>query len=368
MPDTCNDCHSTQTWIPVTLGPDQHKWFPLQNKHRGPACTDCHTKGFRPGDTPNDCNGCHQKDYAATTSPPHVGFPTDCRVCHNDSAWQPSIFQHPWPLTNKHATIACADCHKGSPPKWAGMATDCAGCHQADYDGAQNPIHKPIPPTTGMLIAGGRTCEDCHTSGGGAPIGGWRPTKFTHPATPFSLTGAHADPARVSCNDCHQAPLPKGTAPRGYDAKTFEATTCVACHQAEFATATPSHTGFPTECRVCHSTDVFKGATVHPEATFALQPPSKHAGINCVDCHQVTRGPSKAGANVDCVTCHGFSGGAWTTTHALPPLDQRHLTNGGMAACPPGQLPSSTNMCFPNTGQVVSDATICRTCHPGGKI
>lgn len=376
MPQTCNDCHNTQAWIPVDFGPEQHKWFPLQNKHNGPKCADCHTKGFRVGDTSKECISCHQKDTDGAQDPVHTDFPTDCKVCHNDLGWKPSIFQHPWPLTNKHALSLCTQCHKGSPPKWAGTPTDCVSCHQTDYDGAANPIHRPLPPTTGMLVGGGRTCGDCHTTGGGTPTGGWRPadfvTKNQHPIAPFKLDGAHADPLRVACNDCHQAPKPAGTAPRGYDAKTFLATKCLDCHQDgphSFTTAVPPHATFDHECRVCHSTDKFLGATIHPEAKFTLLAPSKHNGINCTDCHDINRGVSTGGANTNCVTCHGFAGGAWALAHALPALDQRHATNGGIQVCAAGQTPGlspPSTLCFPTAAQATANPNICRACHPMG--
>jgi hypothetical protein len=377
----CATCHNTNAWSPSDLRPDQHQWFPLQNMHapasdahpNGPACTGCHTKSFNKGDTPNDCVGCHQKDYDTAQAPVHKDFPTDCKVCHNDLGWRPSVFVHPWPLLNKHSTTPCGSCHTGSPPKWAGMMTTCVGCHQTDYDGAQNPIHRPLPPTSGMLIAGGRTCEDCHTNGGATAAGGWQPATFVHPTAPFELTGAHADPNQVKCNDCHAAPLPAGTAPRGYDAKTFTWTHCADCHMSgpnSYATSTyPGHQTFSTECRLCHDTTAFVNGTVHPEAKFNLAPPAKHSVVVCTDCHDVTRGASKGGANVSCLGCHGYQSGAWNPTPGFPALDQRHATNGGMSTCAPGQTPGLTapgTLCFPNPTQVNANSTLCRTCHPLG--
>jgi nitrate/TMAO reductase-like tetraheme cytochrome c subunit len=368
MPQTCADCHNTREWSPVDFGPEKHRWFPLQNKHDGPACAACHTKGYKLGETPKDCAGCHQKDYDAAREPVHAGFPSDCKVCHNDRGWKPNIFTHPWPLTNKHATTPCASCHTGNPPRWAGMPTDCLACHKKDYDAAQNPIHGPIPPTTGMLV-GGRTCVDCHASGGGTPQGGWRPSTFVHPTAPFALTGTHADPSRVSCNDCHAVPKPAGTSPRGYASATMPST-CIDCHRTgpgSFAyEAAPNHVSgsYSTECRLCHDTTEFKGAALHPESKFTLVS-SRHSNEKCLDCHDVTRGVSKGGVNVDCVTCHGYSQGVWANAHALPPLDQRHVTKG-IPACGAGQTPGPVS-CFPNNTQTNADRTICRACHPLGQ-
>jgi hypothetical protein len=354
LPQTCQDCHSTQAWSPVAVTAQNHKWFPLQNKHATPTCTSCHTKSFKPGDTPTDCKGCHQKNYDTAQSPVHTGYPTDCKVCHNDFGWKPSNFVHPWALLNLHAQIPCASCHTGSPPKWV-VPTDCNGCHQSQYDAAQNPIHRPVGSTTGMVLQGGRTCGECHTTGGGTTAGGWRPSTFVHPTTPFTLTGAHTT---VKCNDCHAAPLPTGTAPRGY-ASAAMPTNCVDCHIADYnASPFAGHQTFSKTCTDCHTTaptwkPALKGAPaaagVHPEANFPLRTPSLHTQIRCLDCHDLTRGAvATAGANADCVTCHGLQGTSWKPVHALGPLDVRHTAKG--VTLTPGQ-----------------PANFCLSCHPAGK-
>ncbi len=351
LPETCNDCHNTRSWVPAEITAANHTWFPLQNKHAEPKCVDCHARGFREGDTPTECKGCHQNAYDTAQAPVHAGFPSDCAVCHNDRGWKPSSFLHPWALLNLHAQIPCASCHTGAPPKFKDVPTDCIGCHQKQYDAAENPIHRPLGATSGMTIQGGRTCAQCHTTGGGTAAGGWRPSTFVHPTTPFELTGAHK---RVRCNDCHAAPLPVGTPPRGY-ASVSMPSSCSDCHEADYtASSYPNHQTFSKTCTDCHTTTgwkpALKGSGAHPEGAFPLRSPSAHNQIRCLDCHTLTLGGgvSTGGANADCVTCHGLVGALWKPAHSLPALDTRHAAEG--VTLDKGQPPN-----------------FCLSCHPSGK-
>ena len=76
---TCEQCHVTEAWIPALAL--QHDWFLLQNRHAEIPCVDCHTVGFRSGDTPTECVGCHRADYDGAMAPP----PTDCASCHSEA-------------------------------------------------------------------------------------------------------------------------------------------------------------------------------------------------------------------------------------------------------------------------------------------
>ncbi len=214
MPQTCQDCHNTKAWVPTIVV--DHHWWPIQNKHVGVSCTACHTKGFRQGDTPTDCQGCHQKDFDAVADPKHTGFfPLDCAMCHADTGFKPSSFTHnSWPLEGRHnyRVTPCASCHTGNPPVYKGTPKDCYACHQNDADKvapAKDPNHTTFP----------HTCLNCHLMSGwtqGPPLSG------LHPEAKFPIqTGAHADP-RMGCLDCHR--LEKGIAAGGAN------TDCVNCH------------------------------------------------------------------------------------------------------------------------------------------
>ena len=193
----------TDYWVPAHA--INHDWFVLRNRHLDPRCTECHTVGFRSGDTPDTCYGCHQPAYEATTMPPHEGFPTDCATCHTDAGWVPSTFNHSWALTGAHARIPCSSCHGGSPPVYAGTPTTCVGCHRAQYDASAYPGHGTFPTT----------CADCHSTEA------WRPAlEGSHPESRFPIGGG---PHRgYECLDCHNPAL--GSSARGMN------TDCVNCH------------------------------------------------------------------------------------------------------------------------------------------
>jgi hypothetical protein len=82
---------------------------------------------------------------------------------------------------------------------------------------------------------------------------------------------------------------------------------CATCHLAEYqATTTPVHAGaFPETCADCHLTTGWQPALegLHPEAPFPISA-GGHAGIKCLDCHDLDRGPGAGGADTVCTTCH----------------------------------------------------------------
>lgn len=205
MPETCRDCHATTGWSPSTI--QDHHWFPLANEHKETACAACHTKGYRPSDTPASCEGCHAKDYDEAKVPSHAGFPRECMTCHTDAAWKPSSYVHKWPLQGRHVIVACNDCHTGSPPKYEGTSKECVTCHQAAAAASKTVSHAPFP----------QTCLDCHV------MSGWTPAiSGLHPEAKFPrATGKHAGP-EIACMDCHD--LAKGTSAAGQNAD------CVNCH------------------------------------------------------------------------------------------------------------------------------------------
>ncbi|MBW2461064.1 MAG: hypothetical protein JRH11_05425 [Deltaproteobacteria bacterium] len=203
FPETCGDCHTQLAWVPAVA--INHEWFVLQNRHAELPCTDCHTVGFRPGDTPGECVGCHQGDYDAATMPPHAGYPTDCASCHSDAGWRPSIFDHPWILDGAHLVTPCGSCHAGTPPVYAGTPRDCVGCHRTDYDDSPYPGHDSFPTT----------CNTCHTTDA------WTPAlEAAHPEGAFPIgRGPHGG---FECLDCHDPSL--GPSAGGANAD------CVGCH------------------------------------------------------------------------------------------------------------------------------------------
>jgi hypothetical protein len=151
--DDCGTCHDQDHWQPAPRYLHTAA-FPLEGGHKGPACASCHTAGYTPGMVPNQCVDCHADRAAAVADPEHAGLGTDCAMCHEISAFKPSIFMHPWPLMGVHATLACSSCHGTMPAVYAGKSSACISCHAADRERADMNVegHADFP----------ETCESCH--------------------------------------------------------------------------------------------------------------------------------------------------------------------------------------------------------------
>ena len=99
------------------------------------------------------CATCHMEDFRAAKH--HLGEkPTTCAICHAQTGFHPTHMNHPWPLTGAHEKTNCFDCHKGTPPVFAGTKRECVACHQADYDKAPHHVAEHYPTT----------CADCHST------------------------------------------------------------------------------------------------------------------------------------------------------------------------------------------------------------
>jgi len=246
-----------------------------------------------------DCASCHMPEFKSALSPVHEGvFPTTCGACHSNDAWHPAINgEHPWfPLRNVHSSVACASCHVGEPPIYAGTPNQCYGCHADDFATAANPSHEGFSTD----------CASCHTDIG------WKPAMFDHQ---WPLTGQHAT---ATCASCHGAP----------PTYTGTATECVGCHQDDYNNSPyPGHDAFPTTCNNCHTTNAWTPATgSHPENKF---PTSGNHNYTCNQCHNAALGPDGAG-NADCVGCHEGE-----HTRANADRDHREVSGYPTGSAPP---------------------------------
>ena len=103
--NNCSSCHTTQPgWSPATFAV-HNDFYVLAGAHTTLDCASCHNGNYN--NTPNTCVGCHQSDYNDTTDPDHEAalLPTDCTICHSQTAWSPSTFDHNtiYPLLGAHA-------------------------------------------------------------------------------------------------------------------------------------------------------------------------------------------------------------------------------------------------------------------------
>jgi hypothetical protein len=200
FPTTCDSCHTTVSWAGATFNHNS-TGFPLTGAHTTVQCAQCHVNGnYNLTDT--RCVSCHAKDFSGTTNPNHVqsGFPQQCEVCHNTTAWIPSSFDHnntAFPLTGKHTTVACASCHVNN--NYTTVPTDCYSCHKADYQTTTDPNHTAANFPT--------TCQTCHTTSS------WQGATFNHTWFPSNHGGA-----KGVCSTCHTNP------------SNYALFTCTGCH------------------------------------------------------------------------------------------------------------------------------------------
>lgn len=368
----CQNCHSDSNWIAREIIVQHNRTrFPLIGAHAGVACFRCHpgaaAKNFKRADV--SCESCHQEELGNAKNPDHLaqGWTRDCERCHRPVAWAGASFLHTFfPLTGMHASARCESCHVGGV--FRGTSRNCVDCHQADFNGAQNPNH---------LSAGFSTsCDSCHRTDG------WRPANYAHQQ--FPIAGAHM---AISCSQCHVGGVYQGTG-----------SACVDCHLDNYNnTQNPNHAtaGFSTSCETCHNTVSFRGALVSDHSFFPLT--GAHGAVACANCHvggvfrgtpntcagchlddyNATTNPNHktGGFSTDCRSCHtvtAFQTG--TFNHSTFPLIGAHSTaacvschvggvfrgtNRTCAGCHLSDYNSTTNPNHQNAGF----STDCQTCH-----
>jgi hypothetical protein len=333
----CATCHSTAEWRGVKFDHSTTR-FPLTGAHTTTACAACHVNGQYAG-TSLLCEACHLNDFNSAKEPNHVsaGFPHDCSVCHNTTAWPGTTFNHDtlttFPLTGAHKTTTCLQCHANNVFK--GTSNQCVACHLTDYNSAKNPNH---------VSAGfSQDCALCHDTTQ------WQGAKFDHSATRFPLTGAHTTTA---CAACHVNGQYAGTS-----------LLCEACHLKDFNTTTnPNHVaaGFPHDCSVCHSTTAWTGASFdHSKTRFPLT--GAHITVTCIKCHVNNQ---FTGLDMRCVACHLAQFNATTNpNHVSAGFPQDCQVCHQTTAWTPASFDHSTTA-FPLTGKHTT--TACASCHVAG--
>lgn len=369
IPTTCDICHTTENWDSEEI--DHSKTdFPLVGAHLEVECMVCHEDGY---ELPTLCEGCHLSEYQSTSttnSPDHTqfGFSTDCLVCHAQTTWLPSRFDHDPELTGYEVMGAhlellpdnCEACHESS--QWTGISQDCAVCHQSNFINTQDPDHQDngypdnlceschsqdawepsifahtatsiacvschMIQYTGTVdpphetLAFPQDCESCHSTTA------WSPSSFIHnvEATGFLVDGAHTDIACSSCHDTWEAPVEV----RGCAASS--------CHEDNFNDSTdPPHEtmGFSTTCTDCHTTTAWSPSSfAHDLETTGYALEEAHITASCQQCHtpwqivetprtcadgschlpdyQSATDPNHASASypLDCESCHSMT--AW---------------------------------------------------------
>jgi hypothetical protein len=164
LSDDCETCHTTNpNWQPATF-PVHNSFYVLAGAHVAISndCIICHNGNYN--NTPNTCYGCHASDYNQTNNPPHLTaqFPTDCEMCHTQSVWDPSTFNHDgqyFPIYSGHHQgewNQCSDCHT-NPGNYEIFT--CLTCHsQPEMDDEHSDV-------SGYQY-NSNACLACHPDGG----------------------------------------------------------------------------------------------------------------------------------------------------------------------------------------------------------
>ncbi|MGE0020631.1 MAG: hypothetical protein AB7S72_13250 [Draconibacterium sp.] len=305
--------------------------FPLKGAHTQTDCLSCHTAGY--AGTSMACNSCHTTDYNEAANPVHTsaGLSTECQVCHTESGWIPSLFDHTatsgFALTGGHSGKQCAECHIGNTTS---ATSDCISCHQANYNEAPEHVSQKYPTN----------CTECHNTNN------WEETTFNHNNTAFPLVGAHI---ATECAACHNS---------GYAGTP---TQCNACHTTDYNEAqNPNHTtaGISTQCETCHKPTGWIPSPFNHTATTGFALTGGHSGKQCAECHI----GNTTSATSDCISCHQAN-----YNEAPEHVSQKYPTN--CLECHNTNTWEETtfnhnNTAFPLVGAHI--ATECAACHTSG--
>ena len=335
----CENCHTSSGWKPIRNVPEfnhDHTRYPLRGMHQKVQCTLCHTNLVFTN-VSTRCADCHADIHRSQ-------FGSDCERCHTVKGWDirtDRVRQHTnrFPLFGAHATLECADCHKGEAVgQFTGLQTTCLSCHNADFQKAVNPDHKALNFPT--------TCETCHSADT------WFDAKFDHfKFTGFALTGTHAT---LECTACHIGGRFQGTP-----------ADCYGCHAKDFnATTNPPHVqaGISQQCQTCHTTAAWIPATFdHSKTVFPLT--GAHVGVACNLCHL---NGQFANTPTDCYGCHAKDyNGTTNPNHAQSGISQQCQGCHNTSAWIPATFDHSKTV-FPLTGAHVGLA--CNLCHLNGQF
>ncbi len=315
----CSSCHNVNGFKPALFGVKEHAAtaYPLQGKHAGVKCEQCHIPAGRATIYEvkfAQCTDCHQDEHRGQFA--RAPYFNQCQQCHDLNGYRPSTFtlarhqQTRFPLNGGHLATPCNECHK---PKTALLATStsvkavviyrfedrsCTACHQDPHQGQFRV--RMLQASAGGKPAG---CQACHSTGSWSDL-----QRFDHASTRFPLLGAHR---AVACMDCHKPPNLE-TRLRNVDFRAAPMR-CEGCHQdihgGQFAKA-----GQPTACAGCHDSFRWRPSLFDHETRTAFPLKGAHRNVRCEACHKEVQ--LVAGKQVlfykptptRCVDCHGPTG------------------------------------------------------------
>jgi hypothetical protein len=212
----CSECHSEDGFKPASFTIEKHNLakFSLTGAHLAVTCQNCHYKEeswhFR--NIGNECIECHKNVHGNELTPKFLPE-NKCNFCHVTENWKSINFNHSttdFVLTGKHQNVSCGKCHTivaedGKVFQFASSKSDCVSCHKDIHCGQFNYQVKS-------------DCLRCHS------FDNWKPEKFDHEKTKFSLSGAHS---KLLCSQCHKLTVVEGNTFVKYRLEDFK---CASCH------------------------------------------------------------------------------------------------------------------------------------------
>jgi hypothetical protein len=266
--------------------------YPLEGKHLGVDCKNCHEGQFLDPIDFLACNNCHD-DYHNGEFERNFVSP-DCVECHSlEEGFEYSLYtleQHQetaFPLAGAHLATPCFVCHV-SEDRWTfrDIGINCIDCHEDIHEGLMSEKYYPD-----------KQCEACHNSDS------WASVSFDHKLTDWPLETGHQS---VSCSECHFSTSASATDVGRNQTFNGLDNECISCHENihgdQFAI------NGVTECIRCHDAESwFPNQFDHSTTAFPLD--GAHAEVDCRACHIPSLMDGKIVTNFkiekfDCVDCH----------------------------------------------------------------
>jgi hypothetical protein len=292
----CAQCHKESSFLSLKdMDFFDHSVtdYPLEGKHVGIDCKECHTERFSTPIDFSECQNCHEDYHLGQFS--ENGVTPDCVTCHSlDEGFDYSLYtleQHQetvFPLEGAHLATPCFACHLDEEEdQWnfRSIGQVCVDCHDDLHEGYIPASYYPEDD-----------CTKCHGSET------WDAVTFDHNQTDWNLEGKHQT---VACSACHFEENPDMA---GEILQQFVdlPSDCVSCHENvhgdDFA-----ENGV-TDCTRCHTAERwFPDRFNHDATNFPLE--GAHAQVDCAACHDVvdsggeTETIYKLG-KFQCIDCH----------------------------------------------------------------
>jgi len=213
----CKQCHNENGFSPSLFTIELHNKlkFSLTGAHLAIPCAACHKKenDWHFKITKSDCQDCHQNVHGKELTEKFLPG-NNCQSCHKTDSWRTISFNHSgtaFELLGKHSKVECRECHykienEGKRKfKFVSLKNECIECHKD--------IH-----FNQFEVDGKTDCLKCHN------FNNWKPERFDHNKTKFSLEGAHS---KLQCSKCHPSVVQNGNSFIKYRLEEFK---CASCH------------------------------------------------------------------------------------------------------------------------------------------